>query len=95
MNYSKNRHIIDYVGKDSNEFKGPENQYPSTPLHSMEDMELDFRSTEMATLGRPRKDDFRSTEMATLGRPRKDIDHRTSQRIVRRYEELKVKLVLA
>jgi hypothetical protein len=33
-NSSKNRRIIYYVEKDSNEFKGPENQfpYPSVPL---------------------------------------------------------------
>jgi hypothetical protein len=77
--FSKNRRVIDYVEKDSNKFKGPENQcpYPSVPL--MEPMELDFRSPETATFGRPRK----------------DIDHRKVQRIARKCEELKVKLVLA
>jgi hypothetical protein len=39
--------------------------------------------------------DFRSPETATFGRPRQDIDHRKVQRIARKCEELKVKLVLA
>jgi hypothetical protein len=78
-NSSKNRRIIDYVEKDSNEFKGPENQFPSTSVHLMEAMELDFCSPETATFARPRK----------------DIDHRKVQRIARKCEELKVKLVLA
>jgi hypothetical protein len=78
-NSSKNKCIIDYVEKDSNEFKGPENQYQSTPLHSMEAMDLDPPPPETATFGHPRK----------------EIDRRTAQRIVRRCEEVKVKIVLA
>jgi hypothetical protein len=69
-NSSKNRRIIDYVEKDSNEFEGPENQFPSPSVPSMEAMELDFCSPETATSGHPRK----------------DIDHRKVQRIARKYE---------
>jgi hypothetical protein len=69
-NSSKNRRIIDYVEKDSNEFKGPENQF--TSVHLMEAMELDFRSPETTTLGRPRN----------------VIDHRKAQRIAPKYKEL-------
>jgi hypothetical protein len=78
-NSFKSRRIIDYVEKDSNEFKGPENQFPSTSVHLMEAMEIDFHSPETATFGRPRK----------------DIDHLKVQRTTRNCEELKVKLVLA
>jgi hypothetical protein len=39
--------------------------------------------------------DFRSPETETFRRPRKDIDHRKVQRIARKCEELKFKLVLA
>jgi hypothetical protein len=78
-NSSKNRRIIDYVEKDSNEFKCLEHQFPSPSVPLMETMELAFRSHETATFGRPRK----------------DIDHRKVQRIALKCENLKVKLVLA
>jgi hypothetical protein len=77
-NSSKNRIIIDCVEKDSSEFKGPENQFTSPSVPLMEAMELDFRSPEKETFGRPRK----------------DIDHRKVQRIACKCEELKVKLVM-
>jgi hypothetical protein len=73
------KQILLYVENDSNKFIGPENQFPSTPVHLMEATELDFCSPE--------------TE--TFGRPRKYSDHRKAQRIVHKCEELKVKLVLA